>query len=156
MEYLVDGYNLLFRIRPQPDDVEATRKELVEFLAKIPLSIRVVFDSHKESGSDLPVQSKRGNLEIIFAPRDLCADRYLLEILSLNKKPKETTLVTSDRPLAFSAKEFGIPTLSAEDFLILAHRKLKKKKGKPLYQESDFEREELRKIFEKRLNDSGS
>lgn len=149
MEYLVDGYNLLFRIVPAPNDVEETRKELVQFLRSTPLKIRVVFDSPKEGGSDLPIQSRKGSLEVLFSPQGLCADRYILELLSHAKG--EITLVTSDRPLAFSAKEYGIRTISAEEFLVLAHHKRKKKKGKPQYQESDIEKEELRKIFEKRL-----
>ncbi len=153
MEYLVDGYNLLFRIVPAPDDVETTRKELVQFLISVPLKIRVVFDSPSEGGSELPIQSKKGPLEILFSPRELCADRYILELLSHEKG--EITLVTSDRPLAFSAKEYGFRTISAEEFLVLAHHKRKKKKGKPHYQESDFEKEELRKIFEKRLKNNG-
>ncbi len=137
-------------------NVEGARKELVAFLTNIPLKMRVVFDSPKEGGPDLPVRSKKGSLEILFAPRDLCADKYILEILSLTKKPKEVTLVTSDRPLCFYAKDHGVATLSIEEFLALVEKKQKKAqaKGKPTYNESDYEKEALRKIFVTRLKDN--
>lgn len=153
MQYLIDGYNFLFRLARSRKTFQQKRLEFIEWLNDISyslkLNITVVFDSAEHFAS-------RGHfdaLEIIYTKKDLSADAYIIEKIHASPHPERITVVTSDRELAAKSRAFKALPLTVEAFMALLNKKrtkTKKKSPRP-YRDSDPEIERLLRIFEKRL-----
>ena len=160
MLYLIDGYNLLFRLKSKKQTLRDAREFLVGALADLirnfELKAMIVFDSSMEMAHLFPSKAEKPPIEIVFAPYGTSADEYLIEIISYKAKKIPITLVTSDSGLALQAKQYRVQVLSIEDlfetFSIKAHAKsikdeiakkdLLEKKFSPLF---DFFLEEFEK-----------
>lgn len=159
MHYIIDGYNLLFRIQGKYASFEEKRTSILNLLDKelshLHLNTSIVFDSSKQA-RDYAQKSHLEHLEIIFSPQSRTADDYIIEILEHTKSPKTKIIVTSDQGLARQCQHLGAQVLSIEEFIALIAEKRKKKKklpSKPPYKESYAELDRLLKIFEKRLEE---
>lgn len=161
MHYYIDGYNLLFRIFEDIDPLREKREIVIEALqdtfSDVKLNLSIVFDSRFELSEDFPTRFSQGPLEIIYSPRGLCADKYILELLSFEKHPKAVTIVTSDNFLAKQAKQIGAKVKDLEDFLEFFNRKrsTKKRKEQKFSQETTYDFERLLHAFEQKLKDEG-
>jgi predicted RNA-binding protein with PIN domain len=159
MHYIVDGYNLFFKIKTETEPFEKERKHFIAALdyeiATLHLKVTIVFDS-KEL---FPSKKEFDALEIIFSPEDLSADEYILETLRFHPHPKQTVIVTDDRELLRKVCFLGAKTKTIEEFLrFLTKKRGQRKKNlssedKKLLQESDKNIRRLLTIFEKRLDD---
>ncbi len=158
MRYLIDGYNLFFKLEEEILPLEEKREEFITLLdhvvGSLKLHILLIFDSHYQNANHFASKRKLTNLEVSFSPKNLSADQYILEILEWNAK--NTTLVTSDRELSKKGAFLGAKTLSIEDFVTLILRKEKKNapKGKREIRETDANLKRLLSEFEKRLDES--
>lgn len=156
MYYLIDGYNFLFRLESTKEkSLEKRRESLVcllnEQLATFKGGAAVIFDS-AEQIREFAQCAKLEHLEVLYAPKGLCADKYIIELAEQSKSPRTLTIVTSDSGLARQCQHIGTNTLSIEEFsLLIMRRNQKKPKSKPSYCDSTAEIERLRKIFEDRL-----
>lgn len=156
MQYLIDGYNLLFRVNEDVNPLSDSRLEIIETLAqkvsRRRLRASVIFDSTYEQAALFPTRYFHNCLEIIYSPQGQCADKHILEKLQWVKTPKAFTVVTSDVGLARDCKQLGALVLSVEEFLVFIE---KKKRGAiEEAKESPQEIERLRTIFEERFKDS--
>ena len=164
MLYLIDGYNLLFRLKSKKQSLKDARDFLLHSLGKLiqdfDLKAAIVFDSSLDLAHLFPSKSERPPLEIIFAPYGLTADEYLLEIISFKCKLQPMTLVTSDQSLALQAKSYRIKVMSIEDLFntfsqkALAKTILEEQVQKDLYEKKfsnlfDFFLEEFTKRSQK-------
>ena len=106
--------------------MELNRKLFVESLIKslVARKIRalIVFDSHSKDTPDYPSASCFGEIDVIFSPSGKCADSYILEYISTLFRPKEFTIVTSDQSLSNQAKEFGVFSMSIQDFCLFLYK----------------------------------
>ena len=144
MLYLIDGYNLLFRLKSKKQSLKDARDFLLFSLGKLiqdfDLKATIVFDSSLDLAHLFPSKSEKPPLEIIFAPYGLTADEYLLEIISFKYKLQPITLVTSDQSLALQAKNYRIKVMSIEDLFntfsqkALAKNLLEEQVQKDLYE----------------------
>ena len=156
MYFLIDGYNLLFRIHgASGQSLEKRRESLIETLNQELVSfkgnISVVFDS-SEQIRDFPQSAKLKNLDVVYAPKGQTADAYIIELAEQCRSPKMVTVVTSDGGLARQCQHIGTQTVSIEEFIAYVIKKRKKSpKDKPVYKESNAEIERLIKIFEEKL-----
>lgn len=156
MYYLIDGYNFLFRLAAKKGkSLEERRESLIcllnEQLAPFKGGAAVVFDS-AEQIREFAQCAPLDHLEVLYAPKGLTADCYIIELAEQSKSPKTITVVTSDSGLARQCQHIGTNTLSIEDFIALTLKRNKKRpQGKPSYNDSKAEIERLRKIFEDRL-----
>lgn len=156
MQYLIDGYNLLFRLHAgKGESLEKKRESLVSILnqelSTLKGPITIIFDSSEEI-HDFARSAKLPNLDVVYAPKGKTADEYIIELVEQHKNPKILTLVSSDEGLARQCQHLGARTQSIEDFLIFVVKKHKTpSKEKPNYKESSTEMERLIKIFEERL-----
>lgn len=118
----------------------------------------VVFDSGKQNILQYGTHSTSQHLEIVFSPKNLPADDYILELLSYSLPRATTILVTSDKPLSNQAKTLKVKTLSIPDFLSLLTKKNiareSKQETKPK-SESTSQMERLQQIFEERYKNPG-
>ena len=156
-QYLIDGYNFLFRLAKSKADFKTKRLQFIETLndlvSSLHLNATVVFDSADPS-SRIPTRGHFDALEIIYTTKELSADAFILEKIQSTQHPERITVVTSDRELAASSKAYKAKTLSVEAFLTFLTKK--KKKPRPtkmrIMRDSDAEIERLLRIFEKRLD----
>lgn len=159
MDYIIDGYNFMFRLSSQKKtSLEATRNALIEQLNEelsvIKTSVTVVFDS-SEQHKHYAQKAILAHLNVVYAPKGLTADEYIIELVENAKSAKTLTIVTSDSGLARQCQHLGTTTTSVDDFLTLITKKNKPKgASKPPYKEHPQQMERLRKIFEDRLKDS--
>ncbi len=157
MYYLVDGYNLLFRLESsKKKNLQKRREELIELLnielACFKSRVSVIFDS-AEQIREFPQIAKLDNLEIIYAPKGQTADQYIIELVELSRSPKTLTVVTSDGGLTRQCRHIGSQILTIEAFIAFVIKKNQKKCiGKPCPPQDKKELERLRKIFEERLD----
>ncbi len=159
MRYLIDGYNLFFKLQEELLPLEEKREEFIrlfdEVVGELKLQVLMVFDSHYQNSEDFASKRTLSNIEVSFSPKNLSADQYLLELLEWDSK--NTTLVTSDRELSKKGSFLGAKTLSIEKFVNFILKKQKKgtPRGKPNMRESRANFERLHKAFKKKLDESG-
>lgn len=157
--YLIDGYNFLFRIKGNSfSSLEKNRKALLvllnEELSSLQLSVSIIFD-----GSDpICLHARRAifdSLEVIYTSDVQSADEYLIEMLEQAKHPAHYTIITSDRELSRKCRSLGAKTLTVEAFLHFIQEKQKKtqKSLKPSLRFSPRELHRLLTIFEKRFKE---
>ena len=129
MRYLIDGYNLFFKLKEEILPLEKKRNEFIELLDQevgdLGLNALLIFDAHVENNHDYAPKRKFNHLEISFSPSTLSADDYILELLEWNSK--NTTLITSDKSLGDRAKHLGAKVKTVEAFTQLISKKRKKK-----------------------------
>lgn len=155
MYYLVDGYNLLFRLEDSgKKNLEKRREELIELLnielACFKSSVSIIFDS-SEQIREFPQIAKLENIEIIYAPKGQTADQYIIELVELSKSPKTLTVVTSDSGLTRQCRHIGSQVLTIDAFITYVIKKNQKKcEAKSCPPKDKKELERLCKIFEER------
>lgn len=162
MHYIVDGYNLFFRIENQVLPLDQKRETFIESLSyeisTLKLNVTLIFDSGMTHQESFPTKKQLEGLEVIFSPQGLSADEYILELLDYQKSHTET-IVTSDRELAQKVKFLGGKTQTIESFLKMILHKQKKthsREEKKHIQESDANIARLLHIFEKKLREETS
>ncbi len=159
MQIFIDGYNLLFRLQSYFSDIDFSqaRMHLIEELERhakeFKLSMTCVFDAPFQD-DDL-CQSHFYSLKIVFTPKGMTADDYLLDCFRHAKNPRLIKLVTSDRGLLRKAKAMGVETEKAEEFLIRLRKKVKKKQkvfrqDLPILKEEKTVNKKLIKVFEEK------
>jgi uncharacterized protein len=161
MHYLIDGYNLLFRLAKGHAPFTAKRQHIIEKLneraAQFSLHLIVVFDS-SDPQARFPSRGHFDALEIIYTTKNLSADAWILEKLYSSKHPEQFSVITDDRDLKFSAKTLGAQSMSVEAFLglLAKKKKVQKKKtaAKRVLRDTDAHMARLLRIFEERLNEN--
>lgn len=159
MHYLVDAYNLLFRILKKRGPLEKNRQKLIaelnEEISQLKLQVTLVFDG---AGEHLP-HPTRGHFdatELVYTSKSQTADEYIAEEVSLSRTPAEITVVTNDRELSSRCRAYRAKILTIDQFLdFLMKKKTKKKRtvSPPArtFRDSDPEISRLLMIFEKRM-----
>lgn len=153
MKYLIDGYNLFFKLEEDILPLEEKREEFISLLdqevGSLRLNVLLIFDSHRENAEDFASKRKLKNLEVSFSPKNLSADHYILELLEWDAK--NTMLITSDKRLAMEAKHHGAKVQSIEGFVqfILRRRKKKGAEDKPEMRETDANIKRYLEAFKK-------
>lgn len=159
VHYLIDGYNLLFRLAKSSSTLKKKRVELIEKLnelvSSLSLHATIIFDG-AEPHSTLPSREHFDAIEIVYTTIGLSADAFILEKIESATRPQQFTVVTNDRSLALSSRAHKAKTLSVEKFLAFLIKKRKKHRKKtsiarPL-RDTDTEISRLLQIFEKRLD----
>lgn len=152
MNYILDGYNILFHLVDSPKTFADQREDLIHYLqmrfSLLGLNGLLIFDgSHRRE--EISGRAYRSPLEIVYTPKGQNADSYILEQIELAKNPKDITLVTNDAGLKRQARSLGSRVKSNEDFIIFLNKsRLKKEKQ---IQETPKNIERLLKIFEERF-----
>lgn len=116
IHYVIDGYNLLFRLLEPGSKIESYRESLIKILIsqaqEKKLSLTVVFDAHHQKNGES--RTHKGQLEIVYTDFGQTADAYILEHLT-----PHTVVVTSDDHLARHVKNSGNKSIGIDKFLKL-------------------------------------
>ena len=160
MRYIVDGYNFLFRLQTDVFPLEETRnsfiQHLTEVLSQIDMRATLVFDSGQETILDIASSTHIHNTTIVFTPRGVSADDYIVELVEIEKHPATRTVISSDKGVIIRVSSLGAKTMSIEHFVQFVQRKLAKtkKRKEKLETDSDMHVRRLEEIFTRRLEDS--
>lgn len=163
MRYLIDGYNLLFRIAKPGRALEKKREALIgelnQVISDFKLKATVVFDG-SHPGLSHAMRHHFDALEIIYTYQNLSADEYIIEEVNSARRPEEIIVITSDRGLAQTCKNLGAKVQSIEAFISSLKKKTVKKKKKQkearpeaAFKDSNAEITRLLMIFEKKLQE---
>lgn len=159
MQYLVDGYNLIFTALKTPSTLQAKRENAIqvlsELLAHLNLPILVIFDGARLADEESGYQYFE-KFNAFFSPKGQSADDCIIEHVSICKNPKELVVVSSDKALCAHCKSFGASSQSPKAFLLSLEKRHTKKKRESQsreYDDTDANIERLKKVFEKRLNE---
>lgn len=129
MHYFIDGYNLLFRLLRASNDLQAQRKKIIDELSTkikfIGLDATLVFDAHYQSGE--ATKSHLKDLEIFFTAAGESADELIISELKRVADPRQETVVTSDKKLAWRARRKAAHSESVEAFMEWLNRRYKNK-----------------------------
>lgn len=115
--WILDGYNLLFRIPTLKGSLEQKRERLLLTIReRFPLrEMTIVFDGRLPP----PDYSRqhRGSIEIIYTPAGMTADEWILEKISSAKHPQRYLVVTGDRALGRLAASSGARVETPDQWL---------------------------------------
>jgi uncharacterized protein len=129
MHYVIDGYNMFFRLKYDDDDLQHQRDIMLEDLYKkvavTGLDVSIVFDAAFHLGERS--RSYLDELEILFTGEGETADDYILDALQSTFHPEQTIVVTSDRILARRARSYLAHTETVEEFISKLNRSYKNK-----------------------------
>lgn len=140
MHYYIDGYNLVFRLLHDDEELQSQREAIIydlnQKISLVKIDVSIVFDSTFQIGGR--TQSHYHELEILFTAEGETADEYILDEIKNNPHPEQETIVTSDKKLAWRVRNRSAHTESVEDFILWLNRayknkirELKKQKHKP-------------------------
>lgn len=140
MHYFIDGYNLLFRLLHDGEDLQSQREAIIHNLNQkislLKLEVSIVFDAAFQIGER--TRSHYDALEILFTAEGETADEYIIDEIKNNPHPQQETVVTSDKKLAWRIRNRSAHTQSVEEFVLWLNRayknkirQLKKGKQKP-------------------------
>lgn len=140
MKYIIDGYNLLYA-----SNIE-TREELVdnidEFCRFNGKEAQIVFDGYNYEREDTV------RVKVVYSGDE---DQEIKDILNENSNPSAIILITSDRELAYVARQNKVKVIKAEDFDFFVPKfALVEKEDDPNLRISDQEVDELMNEFNKR------
>ncbi|BBB49355.1 NYN domain-containing protein [Pelolinea submarina] len=142
MPYLIDGHNLIPRVRglnlQQLDDEQALIARLETFFQSQRKQAVVYFDQAQPGGSpDL----KRAFLKVHFVRPPAIADTAILQHLRrLKGEARNWVVVSSDNEVRRGAEHLGARVLSSEEFAVLLNvkREKSKKRIEPSGDDIDF------------------
>jgi predicted RNA-binding protein with PIN domain len=129
MLYYIDGYNLMFRASRGLGDFKSSRQNFIEELNEkiqtVLLDAVIVFDAQYQFG--LGSRSRYRHLTVCFTDTGETADDYIIDEIKSSSKPRQIILVTSDKNLAWRARQYHSKTISVEDFVATLETQFKKK-----------------------------
>jgi hypothetical protein len=127
MHYIIDGYNLIFRLGLTPVSLQGKREKLIETInqkaSALQLSCTIVFDAAFSPGES--TRSHIHHLEIIFSSQGQTADEWIIEDLKHKKSPQKIILVTSDKQLAWYARQMNVASQTIEEFMETLEKRYK-------------------------------
>lgn len=141
MQYIVDGYNLLFRILTSSVDLATRRQQIVENLNKkvklLGIQVTIVFDSNYRLEES--TKSHFEALEIQFTSRGITADEWIIEKVQKIANPETIIVVTSDKKLGLIVRSASVKTESIEEFVTTLNKRVKNKLHCLRYPQEDFQ-----------------
>lgn len=122
MQIIIDGYNFLLRGRKKAtlgaSELERGREEVIRrhagYAAARQVRIVVVFDG--QNGAGLAAGQQSGKIKVIYSRPPENADALIKRLVQAEKQPRNTLVVTSDRPLARFVQSCGAQLLSSEQW----------------------------------------
>lgn len=132
-EYWVDGYNLLFRqasfhqgsLRQQR---EALVEHVNEWVGASGWDVTLIFDAVTQYGDAR--RSQHDCLGIVFTGEGISADEHIVDELERLARPSDITVVTSDKHLAWHARNRGAKTESINGFMQRLRKRARKTEWK--------------------------
>lgn len=117
--YYIDGYNLMFRLLHTDDDLQTERQHIIQDInskiQNLGIRITLVFDAQYQTGS--ATRTHFQHLQILFSSHGETADDLIIQCLKEEDNPRQCTVVTSDKQLAWRARHLEAKTQSVGAFM---------------------------------------
>ncbi|MBT5856618.1 hypothetical protein HOH87_08320 [bacterium] len=119
MRYIIDGYNLIGKIRSIDYTDPEKETKLQAFIDSKGSNSKdrfvLVFDGHN---INRPYGSKetQGAFQIVFTPPDQSADSYIIDKCETMKSKSGVVIVTSDNEILRAAKRYRVTQMTSETF----------------------------------------
>lgn len=130
MHYYIDGYNLLFRLMHSHQNLQEQREQIIYDLNRkaslTKLNLSLVFDATFQVGDR--TRTHYDALEILFTAHGETADEFIIDELKNSANPRQETVVTSDKKLAWLARRCSAHTESVEEFMPWLDKSYKNKR----------------------------
>jgi len=110
--YIIDGYNLMYRLSEvsgKPPSREQVLELFIKFRPQGRNKVIVVFDGYGQGSS------QRGKISVIYS-KSRSADEYILKLIE-DKKQENVRVVSDDRELLRKAKLLGAGVVGSGEFL---------------------------------------
>lgn len=131
MHYLVDGYNLLFRLTV-PGTLQEKREAciawLIDYAKEGTASVTLFFDSRVTPTEELE-RGHKGDLEIVYTGPGQTADEAILEWITTASHKANCCAVTSDNGLVRRCRSLGAQVKSCEAFSTFLEKRKSKRKA---------------------------
>jgi len=161
MYFLIDGYNLLFRLHESKKTLQFQRNTIIRSLQNefksLHLEGMVVFDGRYRHDEQSGL-SYHSPLIIYYSHKGQTADQAILEKLETSDISSQTTVVTDDKSLATAARSFKARTMGLQAFISFIEKKHAQKRRRREesleerpFKETTFQMKRLLKAFEERL-----
>ena len=141
MPYLIDGHNLIPKIKglhlDQLDDEQSLLSLLEKYFKRIRKKAVVYFDKASLSSS-MGFNSAYLIAHFVHAP-STADDVIILQLQKLSGNAKNYTIVTSDNWIADKARAVGASVINSEDFARILHNDSQKAQGKSKSCENDID-----------------
>ena len=150
MDYLIDGYNLLYalglvRKRMGPEGLEKARQNLLGVLhgsfGAESAKVTVVFDAARAPPGAAAETDYHG-IQVHFAIGRATADDLIEEMIQHAAAPRRLTVVSDDHRIKDAARRKQCVVMGCEEFLKDLQRRRKPPPGKPPAKPSGLSREE--------------
>jgi predicted RNA-binding protein with PIN domain len=121
MKFIIDGYNLMHRVKMKGETLERKREYLVGLINAFAAlneikTVGIVFDAGK-GGSSLRGRQSMGVTDLYFATQEETADDFIMDMIKKRKgKAKEYMIVSSDNKITRFAQENSMNTMSSDEF----------------------------------------
>jgi predicted RNA-binding protein with PIN domain len=121
--FLIDGYNLGFKVPAIADTIKAGKTDLAirQIVAHVqPLarqknvSVLIIFDGKYGINSSKP---NTGSLKIRFTKKPRIADDEIRDIIRKSTQKDRLIVVSSDNEIRFTAQDHGVEFMRSEEFL---------------------------------------
>lgn len=153
MHYYLDGYNLLFRIDRSTHRLQDQRLNIIQELNEkakfLNLSITIVFDAHYQNNE--LTRTHYDYVEILFSASKETADERILEEIRNVTSPRNITVVTSDKKLAWFARRCMAKTESVEIFIKWLNKRFINKIRHLSIPQTPFKIKPIKKIKENKI-----
>lgn len=130
MHYYIDGYNMLFRLVHAGDNLQSQREAIIHDLNQkielVRINVSIVFDAAFQPGG-YRTRSHFNRLEILYTDEGELADDFIIDELKTISNPRQETVVTSDKKLAWRARSYSAHTESVESFIAWLNKSYKNK-----------------------------
>jgi predicted RNA-binding protein with PIN domain len=125
LEYLIDGYNLLWSAMPidwkhGPGNLERARNALLSWIHKRcedPSRITVVFDAGPDAPKHVASDVRVEGIRVLFAKGHPDADELIGELCRKHTSPQRLVVVSDDRLVRLYAKRRRAQRLHCEQFI---------------------------------------
>ncbi len=158
MQYIIDGYNFLFRYKSSTKSLEKDRNLVIESIDHLCRHFKIhaciVFDSHSDHSENYPSKAILECIEVVYSPKNRSADDYIIEMIDCTKHKKTKMVVTSDNFLRQQVKSLGGLSITIEEFLSqFSISNTKKETEEKPFSENEKELQRLLKIFQNKFRD---
>ena len=130
MNYIVDGYNLAFKIEQSSQKLKDGQTDLVikQVVHFVKTGIKnqrskiiIVFDGQ---ASTRPSKSSYRGISLLFSKRPQTADDIIRNFIRKTKNIGKWTVVSSDNEILFTAQDHGAQTMKVTEFIQMRNKLL--------------------------------
>jgi len=129
MNYIIDGYNLAFKIAPIAQTIKSGNtdkaiRQLTNYVSQKLNSkntrIIIVFDGkHNDGNNTITVPGAK----LMFSKKPQTADDIIRNFVRTTNNIKLWTIVSSDNEIIYTAQDHGAQTLKSHDFIRITSKK---------------------------------